>query len=133
MACMQSTAVNLGLYAVPIVPQALKQKVAALVAAVNKRNIMKATQQGNYQNELSGSLRRFLHYLHVMRHVCFDKSIADPVAAAAEAAKAKAAFKAKVAAAQAAAEASGQEVEVVEEYEEKEARFTLQEVRLCIA
>ena len=111
----------------------MKQKVAALVAAVNKRNIMKATQQGNYQSVLTGSLRRFLHYLHEMRHVCFDKSIADPVATATESAKAKAAFKAKVAAAQAAAEASGQEVEVVEDYEETEARFTLQQVCLCIA
>ena len=111
--------------------QALKHKVASLVAAVSKRNIMQALKAGNYQgNAVMASLRRFLRYLHKMRHVCFNKSIADPDKAAADAAKAAKAASEKAAAAQATAEARGHEVALVEEGPEpEEPRFTLQEVR----
>lgn len=115
--------------------QELKKKLAMLVAAVNKRNIMKATQLGTYQgDQVSGSVRRFLHYLDAMKHVCFNKSIADPALAAKEVAQAKdkAAAKAKAAAAYAkAAGSSGDALPLGEEEDplgEEEPRFTLQEV-----
>ena len=105
--------------------QELKKKLAMLVAAVNKRNIMKATQQGNYQGEVSVSLRRFLHYLHAMKHVCFNKSIADPEAAQ-EVEEARRAL-----ARTTAADSSGNALPRAEEdplVEEEEPRFTLREV-----
>ena len=105
--------------------QELKKKLAMLVAAVNKRNIMKATQLGNYQGgEVSCSLRRFLHYLHAMKHVCFNKSIADRDLAAQEVAASK--RKAAARAASSDDALAGAEEDLLAEGEEP--RFTLQEV-----
>ena len=112
--------------------QALKRKLTMLVAAVNKRNIMKVMQLGKYQGEVSTSLRRFVQYLHNMSHVCFNKSIADPVQAAKEikAAVAKAAAKSAAAAKAAAKDDGGELALVVEDAaaEVDEPRYTVQEV-----